>query len=77
MKLFKETEKNRRSAHSATISRTSLPNYSETSPPKCCVLQQKEVLNYPGTSKGSDIRDRNEIAIVWNFKYFHQSQRRP
>lgn len=64
MKLFKETEMNRRSAYSATVSRPSLPNYSETSPPKCCALQQKEVLKYPGTSKGSEIRDRNEIAIV-------------
>jgi len=64
VKLFKETEKNRRSGHIATISRTSLPNCSETSPPKCCAPQQKEVLKYPGTSKGSEIRDINEIVIV-------------
>lgn len=65
MKLFKETEKDRsKNAHSATISRISLPNYSETSPSKCCTLQQKEVLKYPATSKGSEIWDRNEIATV-------------
>lgn len=52
------------SAHTATISRTSLPNNSGAAPPKCCALHQNEVLKYLGTSQVSEISDRNEITIV-------------